>query len=304
MVQNLTYKEVSSGRFLTADQVVEQRKGIYEDKDTGAAVSLTWEKMSKSKHNGVDPESIVSEFGADTVRLFMLFKAPAESALEWDIRGIQGVGRWLTRLWKLVDSWLYRNEAGTANESSSSNNNNNDNNNNDDDSSSVADELQMLSEVHTTIERVSRALRVESHHFNVVIADLMKLSNTLADCRVELKTTIAYELSLRSLILLLAPMAPHVCSDLWMAMLSQKPTAAANALKWAGDVTQNDVLKQPWPSADKSLILENEEQLVVIQVREKQKENNNNKLLHRRGKSLWFITPSLLLSSPGQWQET
>ena len=106
MVQGLTYKSPSTGRYLKPSEI-EWEEDVPVDPSTGEALSSSWEKMSKSKHNGVDPEVgflgntvpvilvmlvtvqvIVKKHGADVVRLFTLFKAPPDMAIQWDIEGV------------------------------------------------------------------------------------------------------------------------------------------------------------------------------------------------------------------------
>ena len=102
--------------------------------------------MSKSKFNGVDPEEIIEQFGADTTRLFMLFKAPPESVLEWDAGAITGQQRWLSRLWNLSHLLLSLP--------------------NDPSISDPVVEKKIESEMHRLVRSVSEA--PESHSFNTV----------------------------------------------------------------------------------------------------------------------------------------
>ena len=121
------------------------------------------------------------------------------------------------------------------------------------------------------IEKLSKDLAVENHRFNVAIAELMKFSNLLVDSEQEIRNSISYELCLRSLILLLAPMAPHVCSEIWISLASRhsKIPALSDAAfsSFAGDVTQADVLQQKWPISDKSYVLDKQQKLMIISVR-------------------------------------
>jgi leucyl-tRNA synthetase len=102
MVQGLTYRSPSSGSYLRPDEV-EWKEGCPVSSLSGELLTSSWEKMSKSKHNGVDPEDIVEKHGADAVRLFTLFKAPPHMAIQWDVEAIHGVERWLQRILSLVE---------------------------------------------------------------------------------------------------------------------------------------------------------------------------------------------------------
>jgi leucyl-tRNA synthetase len=105
MVQGRTFKELSTGRYLRSTEVTElpnSNSSKFVVKGSQSPVSMTWEKMSKSKYNGVDPDQIVKQFGSDATRSFILFKAPVDQALEWDDDAIQGQSRWLRRVHRLV----------------------------------------------------------------------------------------------------------------------------------------------------------------------------------------------------------
>lgn len=89
MVHGKTYKSSQTGKYLRPDEVMEEGDMLTEIA-TGHAVETFHEKMSKSKHNGVEPREVMREWGADTIRLFIMFKAPATQILEWDTSAIQG----------------------------------------------------------------------------------------------------------------------------------------------------------------------------------------------------------------------
>ncbi len=99
MVQAVTYKNPVTGKYISSAQV-----NITEPKDpkTGEALEVFYEKMSKSKYNGVAPEDVISQYGVDTARMFILFKAPPEKDLEWDQADVEGQFRFLNRIWRLV----------------------------------------------------------------------------------------------------------------------------------------------------------------------------------------------------------
>ena len=100
MVQAVTFKNPNTNKYFSKDQI----KDIDNPKDplTGENIEIIYEKMSKSKYNGVDPSVVIDKYGADTARMFILFKAPPEKDLEWDDSDVEGQYRFIQRLWKFV----------------------------------------------------------------------------------------------------------------------------------------------------------------------------------------------------------
>jgi leucyl-tRNA synthetase len=201
-------------------------------------------------------QPIIKEYGADTVRLFMLFKAPPENVLEWDLRGIQGQYRWINRIWTLVGAIVTQHTASGAAAASRP---------------SVATsavyatlpaaEKNLLSVTHQCIKQVSHCMEIEQHAFNVAIAELMKLSNALAECSDELKRTQTFYECLRCMIIMLAPMAPHVAAELWQALVLHGPAVASD---WSGDSASQNVHSQRWPQSNAALIIASEVTLVIM----------------------------------------
>lgn len=102
MVQGLTYRDPSTGRYLPKDEIDISDPAHPIIKETGEQPLISWEKMSKSKYNGVDPSTIIAKHGSDAVRLYMLYKAAPADELAWDDRAIVGMERWLGKIWKIV----------------------------------------------------------------------------------------------------------------------------------------------------------------------------------------------------------
>jgi leucyl-tRNA synthetase len=100
MVQNITYKNPKTGKYIPIDQITDIDHPV--DPSTGDPLEGFYEKMSKSKYNGVAPQDVLSKYGADTARMFILFKAPPEKDLEWDDADVEGQYRFLNRVWRLV----------------------------------------------------------------------------------------------------------------------------------------------------------------------------------------------------------
>ncbi|MBF0591689.1 MAG: leucine--tRNA ligase [Nitrospirae bacterium] len=181
------------------------------------------EKMSKSKKNVVTPDELTVKYGADTARVFSLFAAPPEKDIEWSDQGVEGSYRFLNRLWSLVYNNLdcIKSPKTTAKGS-------------------------ILRKTHQTIKKVTTSIE-KDYHFNTAIAALMELLNDLSAFRpVSEEDRAVMGIALRSLILLLAPFAPHVCEELWDAV-GEKPS----------------VFNHPWPQWDELATKEEEIELVI-----------------------------------------
>lgn len=186
-------------------------------------------KMSKSKNNGIDPQTMVERYGADTVRLFMMFAAPPEMTLEWSDSGVEGAQRFLRRLWKLTYDL---NNAGGACSGQSLN----------------ASQKQLRRELHKTIAKVSDDMG-RRQHFNTAIAAIMELLNHLQKAPLESKADrqVLAE-SIDAMVRMLAPITPHICEQLWQELGHQDPLSFAD-----------------WPTVDESALVE-DEKLIVVQI--------------------------------------
>lgn len=188
-------------------------------------------KMSKSKNNGIDPQEMIEKYGADTVRLFMMFASPAEMTLEWQESGVEGANRFLKRVWKLAYEHTKKGPAGAL------------------DINALNDEQKALRrEVHKTIAKVTDDIG-RRQTFNTAIAAIMELMNKLA--RAPQQTgqdrTLLQE-ALVAVVLMLYPFTPHACFTLWRALGGE-----------------GDIDNTPWPVADEAAMME-DSTLVVIQV--------------------------------------
>lgn len=151
-------------------------------------------KMSKSKGNVVDPNDLIEQYGADTVRLFSLFAAPPQRDLEWNAQGVEGAFRFLGRVFRLVNANLDCFQAGSV------------------EIVSLNDaERKLHRKTHQTIQRVTDAIE-QDFHFNTAISAVMELVNhiTAEPCQ----GSVLKE-ALETVMLLLFPMVPHFCSELW-----------------------------------------------------------------------------------------
>ncbi|CRG88770.1 leucyl-tRNA synthetase [Talaromyces islandicus] len=239
MVHGKTYSEPSTGRFLLPSEVDLTNKDRPLIKGTQISPNISFEKMSKSKHNGVDPTTCVDKYGADTTRAHVLFSAPAGEVLEWDETKIVGIERWFARLWRLVHD-----TTATLSES--------------DIKLSMEVIMQQphalelpvlpglsdadvdaLLATHQTISSVSDCMQNNPYGLNTVISDLTKLTNTLASSSsssIPTTPTISY-ICLSSLLRLLSPVAPAFTAEAWEIIHSlplfssetNKSTIIANA---------------------------------------------------------------------------
>ncbi len=199
---------------------------------TQGMVLLGGEKMSKSKGNVVDPETMLQSYGADTVRLFTLFAAPPEKDLEWDESGVQGAHRFLNRLWTHgLEQQDHLSRNGTLPDPP-------------DPDEVSGDDRTLVRTIHETIRDVTRDLRDE-YQFNTAVASCMELLNALQDHPADVPGAAwGYAVLLN----LLSPITPHVCSEL-ADRLGYEPLP----------------LRQPWPDWDEAA-LEQESVELAIQI--------------------------------------
>ncbi len=186
MVQSKTFR-LADGNRPVPEADVDAEKLLH--KTTGAAVKVSWEKMSKSKLNGVDPQAMVATYGADATRLYVLFRAPPHMALEWDESGIQGMKRWLGRLWQLVETGVTAEEAAGA---------------------TVSKELD--DGLREAVVQVTADLE-QRFAFNTAIAALMTLSNVLR--KLSPQSARGWSDARDALFIMMSPLAPHVADEAW-----------------------------------------------------------------------------------------
>jgi leucyl-tRNA synthetase len=187
-------------------------------RNQGQILGEDHQRMSKSRGNVVNPDDLVSRYGTDTVRLFLMFIGPWDQGGPWNPSGIEGVHRFLGRVWQLAQP----DEAGGPSGDS----------------------------VLGTVQELDRAVRRSTHvatrdvaddigafHFNTAIAKLMELSNAIGKARdAGLGRSAAYDEAVRTLLLLLAPLAPHITEELW----ARRGGAYS-------------IHRQPWPTFDPEL---------------------------------------------------
>ena len=202
--------------------------------DGEAVISAGMSKMSKSKNNGIDPQSVINKYGADTVRLFIMFTSPPEQTLEWSDAGVEGAHRFVKRVYKLVHDTVetcqgkhYDIDGLTLN----------------------ADQKKLRRELHKTIAKVTDDIG-RRNTFNTAIAAIMELMNHLSKAPVKSDEDKAVMLeALRAVVLMLTPITPHMCHYLWQTIGSKN----------------TDVENYPWPTVDNSALVE-DEKLIIVQV--------------------------------------
>ncbi len=190
-------------------------------------------KMSKSKGNVVDPDFLLERYGTDTVRIFSMFAAPPERDLEWSDQGVEGALRFLSRIW----AFIYKHQDLLSIKFSSQVK---------DVSQLSAPASQLLRKTHQTIKKVTNSIE-RDYHFNTAIASLMELVNeTLAFSPADDDERSLLKFTIKQLILLLSPFAPHFSEELWREIGESKT-----------------VYNEKWPSWDEDIAKEEEIELVV-----------------------------------------
>jgi leucyl-tRNA synthetase len=185
--------------------------------------------MSKSKNNGIDPQSIIDQYGADTARLFMMFASPPEQTLEWSDTGVEGSFRFLKRVWKLVYEHVAQGVTTAYSNAELS-----------------ADLKSVRFAAHATLQKVSDDYG-RRQQFNTAIAAVMELMNLLG--KTETKTPLARSViqeALEKIVIMLSPIVPHICDTLWREL---KPGT--------------QLRDQAWPAVDKTALVQDEIELVV-----------------------------------------
>ena len=195
-------------------------------------------KMSKSKGNVVDPDAMVKQYGADTVRLFCLFAAPPDRDFDWSDKGIEGAHRFINRLWRLVEDLLPQLEAVAPCSSQA-----------DDAVTEQAKDLRRKE--HATVKKVGEDMG-ERFQYNTAIASVMELVNLLYVCKDELVQTPqgcrVLSSAISSVVSILSPVTPHICEELWQILGHQGLLAQAG-----------------WPAYQEEA-LQVDEAVVVVQV--------------------------------------
>jgi leucyl-tRNA synthetase len=239
MVLNHIYShQPAEGRrsyFNPLDVDEEQQDGVsrwFATRDDGSRIEVSYDglgTMSKSKNNGVDPQSLVEKYGADTARLFMMFTAPPEQSLEWSDEGVQGAFRFIRRLWTAVYQHV---SAGPVDRL--------------DKSMLGAGQKELRRAAHQTLVKVTDDIG-RRRTFNTAVAAVMELLNAISrfDDRSPQGRAVSQE-ALEIAVVALSPIVPHVCHALWRALGHDQA-----------------VVDVPWPTADADALAQDTITLVV-----------------------------------------
>ncbi|MGY4525530.1 leucine--tRNA ligase [Pseudomonas sp. TE21394] len=187
------------------------------------------EKMSKSKNNGVDPQSMIDQYGADTCRLFMMFASPPDMSLEWSDSGVEGASRFLRRVWRLAQAHVAQGLPGKL------------------DVAALDDAQKVIRRaIHAAIKQASTDIG-QYHKFNTAIAQVMTVMNVLekAPQATEQDRALLHE-GLEAVTLLLAPITPHISHELWQQLGHQQA-----------------VIDASWPAVDEAALVQDTVTLVV-----------------------------------------
>ncbi|BBU47020.1 leucine--tRNA ligase [Pseudomonas monteilii] len=187
------------------------------------------EKMSKSKNNGVDPQSMIEAYGADTCRLFMMFASPPDMSLEWSDSGVEGASRFLRRVWRLAQAHVSQGLPGKL------------------DVTALDDAQKVIRRaIHAAIKQASNDVG-QFHKFNTAIAQVMTVMNVLekAPQASEQDRALLQE-GLEAVTLLLAPITPHISHELWQQLGHQQA-----------------VIDAGWPAVDEAALVQDTITLVV-----------------------------------------
>lgn len=179
---------------------------------------------------------MIEEYGADTTRLYILFKAPPQKVLEWDDKGIVGQQRWLVRIWNLCEQLITFSHSKAQ-------------------PAPFSKELEI--NLHQTVQTVTKSISIE-RNFNVAVANLMKFTNFLSG--VSENPPVNFQNSLEKLLIMLSPFAPYISSELWEIL--------QNSLKTESSLP---VLEQAWPIYDKQLASQKSNVEFVVQINGKTK---------------------------------
>ena len=203
MVSKETYRCSEHGWLFPGDLLGSEKEGWHCPECRRPVIKGRVEKMSKSKKNIIDPEDLISRYGADSARLFTLFAAPPEKDLEWSDQSVQGAYRFLAKLWRLVAQQrnLWAKGAGNG------------------EAAELGPELRELRRmIHRTIKKVTEDIQAR-FHFNTAISSIMELFNAVSSAAQRPSRSNAANAVIKhgveTMIVLLAPFVPHVASELW-----------------------------------------------------------------------------------------
>ncbi|CAG0913886.1 unnamed protein product [Notodromas monacha] len=247
-VMALTYKEKASGRYLPPDMIqtaTENSDALLVDKVSGEPVEVVWEKMSKSRHNGVDPKDTTERIGIDTLRLLILDDAVPRSERRFSLHTLPGIERWQKRIVEIVEEFCgARRDAvrvgqekkapwlqSRADQSVAAN--------------------DMLTHDHELIQIRNKMVSIVTHEIgtlNRISVAIRRMMNITKELRIRPRSVVEkskeYEKLLAAHIIMLAPLAPHLACELWDGIAAVQNHAVED-FDWG-----TNVLLQKWPQVD------------------------------------------------------
>ncbi len=253
MVQAAAYKNNKTGKYVSPSDITDLSNP--KDPIDNSKLEVLFEKMSKSKYNGIDPESVIKKYGADTARMFILFKAPPEKDLEWGDTDVEGQFRFLSRIWK-----LYINCAKDINSKSKS---------------YPDKEKTLIKSMNIAIKEISNDIL--NNQFNTAISELMKFYNSLSNSINDVNNNLKKD-ALKTFCILLAPFAPHISEEIWHLT-----------------GFKNSVHLENWPSFNAEALKEDSYELVIqVNGKVRDKININNEMNEDQIKELTLKRPNIL----------
>ena len=189
MITSFAYQKPNKS-LVPADQVIEKEPGVFVDKESGEVLERVIAKMSKSLKNVINPDEVIAQYGADTMRMYEMFMGPLQVSKPWSTTGIAGVWRFIDRLWRLADEKPLTEDKAPA---------------------------DILKSLHKTIKKVTED--TSTLNFNTAISQMMVYINDLS--KLDTLPREAWE----PMILMLAPYAPHLAEELW-AKAGHEPSVA------------------------------------------------------------------------------
>jgi len=253
MVQAAAYKNNKTGKYVSPSNITDLSNPT--DPIDNSKLDVLFEKMSKSKYNGIDPESVIKKYGADTARMFILFKAPPEKDLEWGDTDVEGQFRFLSRIWK-----LYINCAKDINSKSNS---------------YPDKEKSLIKSMNIAIKEISNDIL--NNQFNTAISELMKFYNSLSNSINDINNNLKID-ALKTFCILLAPFAPHIAEEIWNLIGFKK-----------------SVHLEHWPIFNAEALKEDYYELVIqVNGKVRDKVNINNDISEDQIKELTLKRPNIL----------